>query len=74
MQIAANVSRLPVPSSTASSPSGPPRLLARVRERIRYLHYSLRTEQAYVYWIRAFVRYHGMRCPRDIGLAIRSPA
>jgi len=49
MQIAADVSRPPVPSSTASSPSGPPRLLARVRERIRYLHYSLRTKQTYVY-------------------------
>ena len=45
----------------------PPGLLARLRERIRYPHYSLRTEQAYVYWARAFVRYHGMRHPRDLG-------
>ena len=29
-----------------------PRLLDQVRERIRYLHYSLRTEQAYVHWVR----------------------
>lgn len=38
-----------------------------VRERIRYLHYSLRTEQAYVHWIRAYVHFHGMRHPRDMG-------
>lgn len=46
---------------------GSPGLLARLREHIRYLHYSLRTEQAYVYWARAFVRYHDMRHPRDLG-------
>lgn len=28
------------------------RLLDQVRERLRYMHYSLRTEQSYVYWIR----------------------
>lgn len=44
----------------------PPRLLAQVRERARYLHYSLRTEKAYVYWIRMFVRWSGMRHPRDM--------
>ncbi|HFH4233949.1 TPA: phage integrase N-terminal SAM-like domain-containing protein, partial [Pseudomonas aeruginosa] len=31
-------------------------LCNRARERIRYLHYSLRTEQAYVHWVRAFIR------------------
>jgi len=45
----------------------PPRLLGQVRERARYLHYSLRTEKAYVYWIRDFVRWSGMRHPRDMG-------
>lgn len=44
-----------------------PGLLARLRERIRYMHYSLRTEQAYVQWARAFVRFHGMRHPRELG-------
>ena len=37
------------------------RLLDQVRERIRYLHYSIRTEEAYVHWVRAFVRFHGSR-------------
>jgi integron integrase len=44
------------------------RLLDQVRERVRYLHYSLRTEQAYVYWVRAFVRFHACaRHPREMG-------
>jgi hypothetical protein len=30
-----------------------------LRERIRLMHYSRRTEQAYVYWCRAFIRFHG---------------
>ena len=28
-----------------------------------YLHYSLQTEQAYVHWVRAFIRFHGVRHP-----------
>ncbi|RZJ48210.1 MAG: integron integrase, partial [Acidovorax sp.] len=46
-------------------------LLDQVRERIRYLHYSLQTEKAYLYWVRFFIRWHGrsgaMRHPRDMG-------
>ncbi|MEW3423877.1 phage integrase N-terminal SAM-like domain-containing protein, partial [Pseudomonas aeruginosa] len=38
-----------------------------MRERIRYLHYSLRTEQAYVHWVRAFIRFHGVRHPATLG-------
>ena len=38
-----------------------------MRERIRYLHYSLRTEQAYVSWVRAFIRFHGVRHPATLG-------
>lgn len=43
------------------------RLLDQVRERIRYMHYSIRTEQAYVYWVRGFVRFHGLRHPLEMG-------
>lgn len=46
-----------------------PRLLDQVRERVRYLHYSLRTEQAYVHGVRAFVRFHGLRHPLGMGSA-----
>lgn len=52
---------------TCSEESPPPRLLDQVRERARYLHYSLRTEKAYVYWIRMFVRWSGLRHPREMG-------
>ena len=56
-------------------PSTPPlqstRLLDQVRERIRYMHYSLSTEKTYLYWVRFFVRWSGhggqMRHPRDMG-------
>ncbi|HEX4883322.1 MAG TPA: integron integrase [Casimicrobiaceae bacterium] len=47
--------------------ANPPRLLQEIRRRIRYLHYSYRTEQAYVEWTRRFVRFHGMRHPREMG-------
>jgi integron integrase len=43
------------------------RLWDQVRERARYLHYSHRTEDAYVYWVRFFVRWHGLKHPRDMG-------
>lgn len=43
------------------------RLLDQLRERIRFLHYSLRTEQAYVYWVRSFIRFHGLRHPATLG-------
>lgn len=47
------------------------RLLDQVRERIRYMHYSLSTEKTYLYWIKFFVRWQGrngaMRHPRDMG-------
>lgn len=43
------------------------RLLDQLRSHIRYLHYSIRTEEAYVHWVRAFVRFHGLRHPADLG-------
>ena len=48
---------------------GQPRLLDQVRDRIRRKHYSIRTEQAYVNWIRRFVLHHNKRHPRDMGAA-----
>ena len=44
-----------------------PRLLDRVRDAIRTRHYSYRTEQAYVYWVKDFVRFHGLRHPVQMG-------
>src|SRR5262245_8168798 len=44
-----------------------PRLLDRVREALRTRHYSRRTEQAYVAWIRRFIFFHGKRHPAELG-------
>ncbi|MBQ0943984.1 integron integrase [Ideonella sp. 4Y16] len=52
--------------AVASAAAGP-RLLDRLRARIRAKHYSLRTEQAYVFWCRAFIRFHGLRHPAQMG-------
>jgi Phage integrase, N-terminal SAM-like domain len=52
---------------TPSQPK-PPRLLEQVREAIRVRHYSLRTEETYVGWIKRFILFHGKRHPRDMGV------
>ena len=44
-----------------------PKLLDRVREAIRTRHYSYRTEQTYVAWIRRFIRFHEYRNPTEMG-------
>lgn len=46
-----------------------PRLLDQVRAMIRAKHYSLRTEEAYVYWAKRFILFHGKRHPIDMGPA-----
>ncbi len=47
--------------------SHPARLLDQVRHRIRLKHYSIRTEQAYVDWIRRYIHFHGKRHPAAMG-------
>ncbi|WP_081644610.1 integron integrase [Arenimonas oryziterrae] len=44
-----------------------PRLLEQVRRRLRVKHYSLRTEGAYLQWIRRFILASGKKHPRDMG-------
>jgi hypothetical protein len=44
-----------------------PRLLDQVRNKIRLKHYSIRTEQAYVDWIKRFILFHDKRHPKDMG-------
>jgi integron integrase len=52
----------------ASPPStGPPKLLDRVRSAIRARHYSRRTEEAYVPWVRRYILFHGKRHPDQMG-------
>ena len=47
----------------------PPRLLDQVRDAIRRRHYSYRTEQTYVHWIKRFIYFSGKRHPREMGAA-----
>src|SRR5450631_3128402 len=37
------------------------------RERMRTRHWALRTEQAYLQWMRRYVKFHGRRHPRGMG-------
>ena len=42
----------------------PPKLLDQVRDKIRYLHYSLKTEKSYLQWIRRYIIFHNKHHPR----------
>ncbi len=46
----------------------PPKLLDQVRETLRLKHYALRTEEAYLNWIKRFILFHHKRHPRDMGM------
>lgn len=48
-----------------SSP-GKPKLLDEVRRIIRLKHYSYRTEQTYVHWIKRYILFHGKKHPLDM--------
>jgi integron integrase len=49
--------------------SNQPKLLDQVRARIRVKHYSIRTEDQYVHWIKRFIYFHDKRHPREMGAA-----
>jgi len=53
--------------SQESQGSQRPKLLDQVRYAIRTKHYSLRTEEAYILWIKRFILFHNKRHPRDMG-------
>jgi Phage integrase, N-terminal SAM-like domain len=46
-----------------------PRLLDRVRDAMRRRHYSYRTEQAYIHWIKRYIWFHDRRHPAEMGAA-----
>ncbi|MBI3247760.1 MAG: phage integrase N-terminal SAM-like domain-containing protein [Deltaproteobacteria bacterium] len=59
------------PSTLPKDPTAQPKpkLLDRVREAIRLRHYSLRTEDTYLHWIKRFIFFHGKRHPAEMGAA-----
>jgi len=59
-----SASQRPAPTRVPSA--RPPKVLDRVREAIRARHYSLRTEEAYVGWIRRFILFHNKRHPAEM--------
>jgi hypothetical protein len=44
----------------------PRKLLDQVRDTIRLKHYSYRTEQSYIHWIRRFILFHNKRHLTDM--------
>ena len=61
------LSRPAGPGVARQAPPPAVRLLDRLRHCIRTLHYSYRTEQAYVDWARRFILFHGKRHPQELG-------
>jgi integron integrase len=49
--------------------SRPPRLLEQLRAAINRLHYSPRTEERYVHWVKRFIYFSGKRHPAELGRA-----
>ncbi len=58
----------PIGGARTSAPR-PPRLIDQLVETLRARHYSLRTEQAYVLWVKRFIRFNRLRHPKDMGAA-----
>ena len=58
-----------VPTPEPGPEPNAPKLIPKVRSVLRTLHYSRRTEQAYVGWVRRFIRFSGTRHPRELGQA-----
>ena len=57
----------PLPEQKPAGKPKKPRSWSRVRAVIRFKHYSIRTEQTYLDWIKRFILFHGKRHPRDMG-------
>jgi hypothetical protein len=54
------------PSQIVST-AQPPRLLDQLRDRLRLRHYSIRTEQAYVHWVKRYILFYDKRHPAEMG-------
>jgi len=65
----------PYPLSADRTPDAapdarPPMLLDQVRARIRVKHYSIRTEEQYVFWVKRFALFYGKRYPPNRAAAV----
>ncbi|MEO6783010.1 MAG: phage integrase N-terminal SAM-like domain-containing protein, partial [Bradyrhizobium sp.] len=50
-------------------PASQKKLLDQMRDVMRLKHYSLRTERTYCDWLERFIRFHGLRHPREMAEA-----
>lgn|GEM_PF-2130663 len=57
----------PTCSNAELPPLSSARMLDQLRKRLRLMHYSLRTEEAYVYCVKAFIRFHRPQHPASLG-------
>lgn len=55
--------------SDKSTTENSPKLLDQVRGKIRLKHYSIRTEQIYLDWIKRFIYFHDKQHPKNLGAA-----
>jgi hypothetical protein len=62
----ARIGGVPKEEKHISVPARPRKLLDHVRDVLRVNHYSIRTEEAYVGWIRRFILFHGKKHPREM--------
>ena len=53
--------------SDKGTTGNPPKLLDQVRNKLRVKHYSIRTEDTYLHWIKRYIYFHGKRHPKDLG-------
>jgi integron integrase len=56
-------------ATSTDTPPPPTRLMQQVTNACRVRHYSLRTEESYLYWIRDFIRFHNKRHPSEMSVA-----
>ncbi len=49
-----------------NQPSYKSPFLNEIKDAIRVRHYSIRTEQAYISWVKRYIRYHGWQHPKDL--------
>ena len=54
-------------SSDKSTTIKPPKLLDQIRDKLRVKHYSIRTEQAYLGWIKRYIYFHDKTHPKELG-------
>src|SRR5438093_8601260 len=69
---AGRIGEFPSEEKQFSGTDRPRKLLDHVRDVLRVNHYSLRTEEAYLGWIRRFILFNGKKHPQSAGYDIRT--